>query len=165
MNHSSVATTTTHSNVSVSTTGIPCSGDVLHFDFDSRVSRLDLIQADGTKVEAWEKTLLFAFAVGQSMVRLVFRPVDSSYSIEGSCTSPDGTEVPAAAVGNEALITILQPSALGSSFDIRLSHGDSQSALLDPSVVKILRPRLVLTTVDPVPDPDALPGDMLPPGK
>ena len=142
-----------------STASHQASGDELNFDVNVDDSVQDRVHDDGSRTDLWDGSVTFTFADNQDYVRFSFRPVDSSYAIDGKCTDASGNQVPVIHHGNHAVVLI--PSS-NSSFEFEMHHvaprsSSSARASDDFSDLRIFKSKLVLSTVDPTPDDDALP--------
>ena len=132
-------------------------GSTLKLCFDESSSTLDLLCDDGTVVDMWGQTLSFAFDAQQVSVQLLFSPVDTSYTVAAACQDAAGNTTPSQPRGNDTSLTISGPPSVGESFDILLANSTStQSAVAGGSSAR-LQIRLVFTTAEPPPDPDARP--------
>lgn len=145
------------------TSSNPTTGDELDFIVDAEHSVLDQILPSGGRIDRWDGTLHFKFSDQQSSVRLSFGPAGSSYALEGTCTQPNGTKIPLTHQGNHAVASI-PSSAAGASFTFDLNHAEPRTSSSghgsgggDNSGLRVLRAKLVFTTEEATPDPDALP--------
>ncbi|MCX4245139.1 hypothetical protein [Paraliomyxa miuraensis] len=132
-------------------------GSSLTFRFDESSSTLDLIRNDGSVIGMWGQTLLFAFAPQQTSVALIFQPVGSSYGIDAQYQDAEGNTTPSQVQGRNAVITISGPPSIGTSFEIMLGNSNSTQSAIAMGPSARLQIRLVFTTAEPPPDPDAGP--------
>jgi len=128
-------------------------GSDLHFRVDPDTEVLELELSDGTRVDLWEQTLAFGFDPQQSTVQLHFHPIASSYALSGQRNGPAGSTV-LLHDGDDAVDTLVRPSPLEATLEYVVHQVEPRSSSGGPSVVKLLKARLVLTTTTSDADPD-----------
>lgn len=156
-------------------------GPVLKFSVDQSNSVLELVKSGGIQIDVWGQTLQYAFAAQQSTLTLYFTPVPGTPIVSASYVDAQGNTVVCTQQNGSAMLTLQQPPSPGTSFDIQVAQDSATAAALrsapaptarmaSSSLVSSatgptspkgpgarLQTRLVLTTVEPPPDPDARP--------
>ncbi|MCH9679872.1 MAG: hypothetical protein K0V04_00435 [Deltaproteobacteria bacterium] len=144
-----------------STTPHQTSGNALTFRVDANASVLELVLDDGSRVDLWDRGLVFVFAPQQQTVALTFCPVGSSYAIAGTRTNANTSQSTLAHSGNDAVDAVTRPAAGTTntmSYDCHHVAPRSNATPGQEAVFKLVKSKLVFTTAESSADPDVAPG-------